>query len=79
MIEMQRSCEGRVLFAFTGCLYKCGKSKIADFDVHVAIEKQVPQFQVSVNDLIAVHVVASPYDLDKEEPCFGLGESASMA
>ena len=56
---VRRTTDG--LLAFAGILYQSSKSEISDFDIHASVQKQVPKFEVTVNDLVSVHIMARPY------------------
>lgn len=65
------------LFTLAWLFDQCGQAKVAHFDVHVPVEKEIAELEVSVDDLVGVHIVASPDDLDEEKTCFGFGVSFS--
>ena len=56
---------------------ECREPEIPHFDVHIPIQEQITQFEIAMNDLVRVHVVAGSYKLEHEEPCFGLCEAPS--
>jgi len=70
-----RSTDG--LLPLARILYQSGKSEVSDLDVHVSIKEQVPELEVAMDDLMGVHVVACPNELDHEEAGFGLREAAT--
>ena len=57
------------------CHQESGKSKIANFRVHLGIEKDVAHLQITVDDTFAVHVLNRTSDLDRVETDLGLGET----
>ena len=72
-------CTANCLFAFTRVFDESRETKIANLYIHIAIEKDVAELEVSVDDLVGVHVVAGTDELDHEEAGFGLGEASSSA
>jgi hypothetical protein len=46
-----------------GALNKRGQTKVADFDVHVRVKEKVAKLEVTVDDLVGVHVVAGANEL----------------
>lgn len=65
------------LLALTRILNKRRQSEITDLDVHVAIQKDVAQFQVPMDDLVVMHIVARADELNHEESRFRLGEAST--
>jgi hypothetical protein len=63
------------LLSLAGAFNECSEPKIADFDIHIYIEEQVPQFKITVDDLVRVHVVTCPNELYHKVSCFWLGEA----
>ena len=57
------------LLPFARTLYKRGKAKVANFDVHVRIKEKVAEFQITMDDLMGAHVMAGTGELYHEEPC----------
>ena len=62
-----------VLFTFAWLFDQGGKTKVTDFDIHVSVEEEIAELEVSVDDLMGVHIVAGADDLDEEKTCFRLG------
>lgn len=63
------------LLPFTRVLNKRSKAKVTDFDVHVGVEEQITEFEVTVNDLVRVHIVACTDELYQKEACFWFCEA----
>ena len=70
-------CATDGLLAFARILDQSGKSEIPDLDIHTGIQKQVPEFEVAMNDLMGVHIMTSPYELYHKESDLGVGEATS--
>lgn len=62
-----------VLFTFAWLFNQRSKTKVPHFDIHVSVEEEVAELEVSVDDLMGVHIVAGADDLDEEKTCFRLG------
>ena len=43
------------------------QAKVANLDVHVPLEEQIPELEATVEDLVGVNVVAGADELDHEE------------
>lgn len=67
------------LLPLPGTLDQRREPEIADLNVHVRVEEKVAELQVTVDDLVFVHVVAGADELDHEEAGFWLAEFASRA
>lgn len=67
------------LFALAWFFNKGSQTKIPNLDIHVAIEEQISELEIAMDDLVGVHIVAGANDLDEEKTCFGLGVSFSAA
>jgi hypothetical protein len=67
---VRRSTDGLLPFART--LNKRSKAKVANLDVHVRIKEKVAQFQITMDHLMGVHVMAGADQLYHEEPRFWL-------
>ena len=65
------------LLPFTGAFDESSKPKVTDFDIHVRIEKEVAKFQITVDDLMGVHIVTCTDELDHEESGFGFSEATA--
>lgn len=65
------------LLAFTRILDQGSKAEIPDLDVHTSIQKQVSEFEVTVNDLVGMHIMARSYELHHKESDLGVGEATS--
>jgi hypothetical protein len=63
------------LLPLARALNERSESKVTDFDIHIYIEEQVPQFEITMDDLVRVHVVARPNELYHKVSCFWLGEA----
>jgi hypothetical protein len=72
-------CPADGLLTFTRALNQGCQPKVSHFDVHVGIEEEVAKFQVTVNDLVCVHVVTCAKKLNHEETSFWFCEAASAA
>jgi len=55
------------------------QSKIADPQIHLLIQHEVPQFQVAMNDRVGVHVIARADELNEVESSFWFAVAASTA
>jgi hypothetical protein len=53
-----------ILFAVSWVFNKSGKTKISNLDIHFAIQEYIPEFQVSMYDLMCVHPFACTNELD---------------
>ena len=53
------------------------QSKIADFDLHVVVEEEISQLQVSVDDLLVVEMFDAQTDLLEEVSGFRLCDGLS--
>lgn len=67
------------LLAFTGAFDECSESKVANFDIHVRIQEEVAKFEITMDDLMRVHVVTSSNKLNHEESSLRFGEAAAAA
>ena len=67
------------LLPLAGVLNESRKPKVANLDVHIRIQEEVAKFQIPVDDLVGVHVVACADELDHEKASFGFGKSATAA
>ena len=74
---VRRTADG--LLAFAGILDQGSKPEISDLDIHPSIQKQVPEFKITVDDLVGMHITARSYELYHEESNLGIGEAASAA
>jgi hypothetical protein len=61
-------CSTNGLLPFAGTLDKCGKAKAANLDIHVRIEEKIVQFQIRMDHLVGMHVMASTGELYHKEP-----------
>lgn len=62
-------------FPLARALNEGSEPKVTDFDVHIYIEEQVSQFEITMDDLVRVHVMACSNELHHEVSCFWLGEA----
>ncbi len=62
------------LFAFALEIDACGQAKVADLELHVVVEEQVAQLQVTVNDFVVVQVLTSQDDLTHKIAGLGLSD-----
>ncbi len=60
---MQSSNEDNLPFSFFVTLYSCGQTKVANLDAHVIIKKQVPKFQISMDNFCIMKVNAANENL----------------
>jgi hypothetical protein len=67
------------LLPLAGVLNESRKPKVANLDVHIRVQEEVTKFQIPMDDLVSVHVVACADELDHEKASFGFGESATAA
>lgn len=67
------------LLPFSGILDQRSKAEIRDLDVHIGIKKQIPEFQISMDDLVRVHVLACSNELNHEEADLRFRETASSS
>ena len=58
-------------------LYQCSEAKIANFDVHLMVEKEVAKLEVTVDDLIGMHVMARSEELNHEVSRLGFRKATS--
>jgi hypothetical protein len=70
-------CATDGLLAFARILDQSSKAEIPDLDIHTGIQKQVSEFEITVNDLVGMHIMASSYDLHHKESDLGVGETTS--
>ena len=70
-------CAADGFFAFAGVLDQSSEPEIPDLDIHARIQKQISKFEVTMNDLVGVHIMASPYELYHKESDLGVGEATS--
>lgn len=66
------------LLPLAGTLNERGKTKVADLDVHVGIEEKVAKLQITVNDLMSMHIMAGTNELYHEKSGFRLGKNATV-
>ena len=67
------------LLAFARILNQCGQTKVADLDVHVLVKEDVAKLEITVNDLMCVHVMTRADELDHEEASLRLSEAPTSA
>lgn len=67
------------LLALTGAFDECSESKVANFDIHVRIQEEVAKFEITMDDLVRVHVVTSSNELNHEESSLRFSEAATAA
>ena len=72
-------CTADGLLAFAGVLDQGSKPEITDFDVHTSVQEQIPEFEITVDYLVGVHITASSYELYHEKPDLWVGEATSTA
>lgn len=60
-----------------GALDKCGQTKVANFDVHVRVKEKVAKLEVTVDDLVGVHIVAGTNELNHKKAGLWLSEDAT--
>lgn len=60
----------------SGVLDQSSKTKVAHFDIHIRVKEQVAEFEIPMDNLVRVHVVACANKLDHEEARFRLSEPA---
>jgi hypothetical protein len=63
---VRRSTDSFLPFART--LDKRSKAKVANLDVHVRIKEKVAEFQITMDHLMGMHVMAGTDELYHEEP-----------
>jgi hypothetical protein len=61
-------CSTNGLLPFAGTLDKCGNAKATNLDTHVRIEEKIVQFQIKMDHLVGMHVMASADELYHKEP-----------
>jgi hypothetical protein len=66
-----------VFFRSPLLLDKGSQTKFADFDVHVRVKEKVAKLQVTVDDLVNVHVVAGTNKLNHKKSGLWLCEDAT--
>ena len=64
---------------FSGLLDEGGETEVSHLDVHVAVQEDVAEFEVAVDDLVGVHIMTSTDELYHEETGFGFSKSSSTA
>jgi hypothetical protein len=57
---------------------KSSQTKVADFSVHVRMKEKVAELEVTVDDLVGVHIVASTNELNHEELSLWLCKDATV-
>ena len=67
------------LLLFPRVLDESGKTKVANLDVHVHVKEDVAEFQVAVDNLVVVHVVAGTKELNHEVSRLWFGETLAAA
>lgn len=70
-------CSADGLLPFSRVLDQRSKTEIRNLDVHIGIKKQVAEFQVSMDDLMRVHVVACSNQLNHEEADLRFGKTTT--
>ena len=68
----------RQWFSLTRALNKGCQTKVPNFDIHVRIKEKIAKFEVAVDDLVGVHVVAGTNKLNYEKPSLWLCEYMTM-
>jgi len=66
-----------LLFALAFKVNTCGKTEIADLQLHVVIQKQIAQLQISVDDFVVVQILTSQNNLTHEITGFRLSDGLS--
>jgi hypothetical protein len=56
--------------SFSAYIYPCSSMITNNNDVHILIEHEVLQFNISMNDLCTMHMINSGYDLSDILSCF---------
>ena len=67
------------LLALSWVFDEGGEAKVAHFEVHGGVEEEVTEFEIAVDNLVSVHVVACTGKLDDVEAGFGFSEAAATA
>ena len=67
------------LLSLSGILDQRCETKVSYFYVHASVKEQVSKFQVTVDNLMGVHVVACADQLNHEDASFHLREATAPA
>jgi hypothetical protein len=67
------------LLAIPRVLDQCCQAKVSDFDVHLPIEEDISEFQVTVDNLMCMHPFASSNELNHQHPGFWFRKSLPTA
>src|ERR1700733_6429294 len=67
--------ESDTLLAVSRGLYKRSKTKITYFHIHISVQKDVPELQVTMDNLMCMHVMTCTDQLHQQETRLGLGIS----
>jgi hypothetical protein len=66
------------LLPLAGTLNKRGKAKVTNLDVHVCIKEKIAKLQITVDDLMGMHVMAGTNKLYHEKSGFRFGKDATV-
>lgn len=73
--HMTRERHRPLPFAVEG--YTCGETKVPNFYLHVVVEEEIPELQVSVDNVVLVQVVARQHHLADKVATLGLCDGSS--
>lgn len=68
-----------LLLPISRLLYQRRQSKVPNFDVHLVIQEQIPQFEITMDDVCLVHVLTSSDELDEDHASFWLCVAFTLA
>lgn len=68
-------CPADGLFPLSWIFDEGSQAKVSNFDIHLGVQEEITKLQVSVDDLMGVHVVAATDELDHEVASFRFSEA----